>query len=244
MAEFRIKRRKNKAFAIINNEPLKNNNLSLRAKGFLSMIMTLPDTWDFSIKGIASCIKESEGVVRLIIAELKEAGYCKCEREYVNGRVSKFRYIFTDESGIFDDNEPSTFGNTTFRKTTCGKTQSSINNKENKYNNKENNKEKTLLTESEKGADAPTLSKLFVTDEEKAFYKGMKENYPYVAKMDVPLTFEDYKKLLSKYSRIKIHMNLRAMNNYKDLKKNRYAKDTLENWCRRDKNEYKESDLL
>ena len=72
----------------------------------------------------------------------------------------------------------------------------------------------------------------------------MKENYPYVAKMDVPLTFEDYKKLLSKYSRIKIHMNLRAMNNYKDLKKNRYAKDTLENWCRRDKNEYKESDLL
>lgn len=244
MAEFRIQRRKNKAFAIINNEPLKNNNLSLRAKGFLSMIMTLPDTWDFSIKGIVSCIKESEGVVRLIIAELKEAGYCKCEREYVNGRVSKFRYIFTDESGIFDDNEQSTFGNTTFRKTTCGKTQSSINNKENKYNNKENNKEKTLLTESEKGAGAPSLSELFKTDGEKAFDKGMKEKYPYVAKMDVPLTYADYIRLQSKYSRIKIHMNLRAMNDWKGLSKRRSAILTLENWCNRDKNEYKESDLL
>lgn len=72
----------------------------------------------------------------------------------------------------------------------------------------------------------------------------MKEKYPYVAKMDVPLTYADYIRLQSKYSRIKIHMNLRAMNDWKGLSKRRSAILTLENWCNRDKNEYKESDLL
>lgn len=248
MTEYKIQRHRNKNYTTINNVPLRDRNLSLRAKGFLIMIMGLPDTWDFSIKGISTCIKESEGIVRLIVTELKEAGYCKCIRECNKGKVVKWRYVFTDERGNFDDEETSANDDQLndlplVEKTTCGKSQSGIN-KENIYNNKENNKEKTLLTESEKGADAPTPSNIFEVKEQEAFYKGMKERYPYVAKMENPLTYDEYLKLLTKYSRIKIHMNLRAMNNWKGLTKRRNAFDTLDDWCMKDNHEYKESDLL
>lgn len=230
-------------FEVIPNRLILDNTVSYKAR-FLYMYMACkPEGWDFYLEPLAKELDLSVGTIRTYIKELIKAGWIEKKGQAHDKESGAFgACIFVLKASNKRDK---------YQKTPCGKNPPSdkkhntANNIYNKDNNKENNKEeKTLLSESEKGADAPTLSKLFVTDEEKAFYKGMKENYPYVAKMDVPLTFEDYKKLLSKYSRIKIHMNLRAMNNYKDLKKNRYAKDTLENWCRRDKNEYKESDLL
>lgn len=230
-------------FEVIPNRLILDNTVSYKAR-FLYMYMTCkPEGWDFYLEPLAKELDLSVGTIRTYIKELIKAGWIEKKGQAHDKESGAFgACIFVLKASNKRDK---------YQKTPCGKNPPSdkkhntANNIYNKDNNKENNKEeKTLFSESEKGADAPTLSKLFVTDEEKAFYKGMKENYPYVAKMDVPLTFEDYKKLLSKYSRIKIHMNLRAMNNYKDLKKNRYAKDTLENWCRRDKNEYKESDLL
>lgn len=230
-------------FEVIPNRLILDNTVSYKAR-FLYMYMACkPEGWNFYLEPLAKELDLSVGTIRTYIKELIKAGWIEKKGQAHDKESGAFgACIFVLKASNKRDK---------YQKTPCGKNPPSdkkhntANNIYNKDNNKENNKEeKTLFTESEKGADAPTLSKLFVTDEEKAFYKGMKENYPYVAKMDVPLTFEDYKKLLSKYSRIKIHMNLRAMNNYKDLKKNRYAKDTLENWCRRDKNEYKESDLL
>lgn len=230
-------------FEVIPNRLILDNTVSYKAR-FLYMYMACkPEGWDFYLEPLAKELDLSVGTIRTYIKELIKAGWIEKKGQAHDKESGAFgACIFVLKASNKRDK---------YQKTPCGKNPPSdkkhntANNIYNKDNNKENNKEeKTLFSESEKGADAPTLSKLFVTDEEKAFYKGMKENYPYVAKMDVPLTFEDYKKLLSKYSRIKIHMNLRAMNNYKDLKKNRYAKDTLENWCRRDKNEYKESDLL
>ena len=230
-------------FEVIPNRLILDNTVSYQARFMYMYMACKQEGWDFYLAPLAKELDLSVGTIRTYIKELIKAGW-----------IEKKGQAHDKESGVFGacifvlkaSNKRDKY-----QKTPCGKNPPSdkkhntANNIYNKDDNKENNKEeKTLFTESEKGADAPTLSKLFVTDEEKAFYKGMKENYPYVAKMDVPLTFEDYKKLLTKYSRIKIHMNLRAMNNYKDLKKNRYAKDTLENWCRRDKNEYKESDLL
>jgi hypothetical protein len=67
----------------------------------------------------------------------------------------------------------------------------------------------------------------------------MKTSYPFVAQMEFPLLYQDYLKLLTKYSQIKIHNNLRKMNNWKELKKKwRYAKEVLEDWLASDKTEY------
>jgi hypothetical protein len=202
-----------------------------------------PEGWDFYLEPLAKELDLSVGTIRTYIKELIKAGWIEKKGQAHDKESGAFgACIFVLKASNKRDK---------YQKTPCGKNPPSdkkhntANNIYNKDNNKENNKEeKTLFTESEKGAGAPSLSELFKTDGEKAFDKGMKEKYPYVAKMDVPLTYADYIRLQSKYSRIKIHMNLRAMNDWKGLSKRRSAMLTLENWCNRDKNEYKESDLL
>ena len=98
-----------------------------------------------------------------------------------------------------------------------------------------NNKEKTSIDiEVKNGAEAPVQS-----DEEKYFYSYMKEHCPYVYKMQVPLTYEQYKEACKKYSREKIWDVLDAMNNWKELnKKNRYAYKTLIKWLSKDVRKY------
>lgn len=99
-------------------------------------------------------------------------------------------------------------------------------------NNKENNKEKTSIDiDVKNGAEAPAQS-----DDEKYFYTYLKEHCPFVYKMQVPLTYEQYKKACAKYSREKIWKTLGEMNNWKELnKKRRYAYNTLLTWLEKDK---------
>lgn len=230
-------------FEVIPNRLILDNTVSYKAR-FLYMYMACkPEGWDFYLEPLAKELDLSVGTIRTYIKELIKAGWIEKKGQAHDKESGAFgACIFVLKASNKRDK---------YQKTPCGKNPPSdkkhntANNIYNKDNNKENNKEeKTLFTESEKGAGAPSLSELFKTDGEKAFDKGMKENYPYVAKMDVPLTYADYIRLQSKYSRIKIHMNLRAMNDWKGLSKRRSAMLTLENWCNRDKNEYKESDLL
>lgn len=98
-----------------------------------------------------------------------------------------------------------------------------------------NNKEKTSIDIDVKNdAEASAQS-----DEEKYFYTYLKEHCPFVYKMQVPLTYEQYKKACSKYSREKIWETLDAMNNWKELnKKRRYAYKTLLVWLEKDKKQY------
>ena len=98
-----------------------------------------------------------------------------------------------------------------------------------------NNKEKTSIDIDVKNdAEASAQS-----DEEKYFYNYLKENCPFVYKMQVPLTYAQYKKVCTKYSREKIWETLDAMNNWKELnKKRRYAYKTLLVWLEKDKKQY------
>ncbi len=67
---------KNNNYTVISNVFLRDNRLSLREKGFLAFIMSLPNDWDFSIKGIISVLPEGEKAIYSIIGKLKEYGYC------------------------------------------------------------------------------------------------------------------------------------------------------------------------
>lgn len=70
-----IRVEKNRNYTVINNEFLKNKELSLKAKGLLAVCLSLPDTWDWSIAGLVAICKESITSVRSSLKELEEHGY-------------------------------------------------------------------------------------------------------------------------------------------------------------------------
>lgn len=72
----KVTRIKNTNYTTISNVFLRDENLSLKAKGLLATVLSLPETWDFSIKGICSVIKEGATAVYSAIDELKEYRYC------------------------------------------------------------------------------------------------------------------------------------------------------------------------
>ena len=73
----KVTRIKNANYTTISNVFLRDKELSLKAKGLLATILSLPEDWDFSIKGICATIKEGTTAVYSAIDELKERGYCK-----------------------------------------------------------------------------------------------------------------------------------------------------------------------
>lgn len=223
----KIDRRKRGNFVTISNTPFKDREISLKAKGLLGVIMYLPDNWNFTITGIATCLKESTGAISAAINELMKAGYCVRKIVYNEShKIQGYSYTFSDEKELLLD-EPLKENPSTENPLTENRAQ--INNNIKKIKNKD----------KEKDAEASKKPLSYSSEEEKKFYEGMESAYPFVAKMQFPLLYQDYVKLLSKYSAKKIHANLKKMNNWKELnKKRRFAKDVLEDWLADDKKEY------
>lgn len=73
MAVFRINKTNN--YTVMSNYHLRDKNLSLKAKGLLSVMLSLPDEWIYSLSGIVSICKESESAVKTAMNELKQYGY-------------------------------------------------------------------------------------------------------------------------------------------------------------------------
>lgn len=73
MAVFRVE--KNTNFTVMSNHHLKNKKLSLKAKGLLSQMLSLPAEWDYSLNGLAHINKEGKDSVREAIKELEREGY-------------------------------------------------------------------------------------------------------------------------------------------------------------------------
>ncbi len=68
MAVFRVE--KNSGYTVMSNNHLRNRNLSLKAKGLLSML-SLPEDWDYTLQGLARINRESIDAIRQAIRELE-----------------------------------------------------------------------------------------------------------------------------------------------------------------------------
>ncbi len=101
----RTKRDKENPFLVINNHCFKNDKLSLKAKGFLCLIFSLPDDWSFSISGISVLVGESKKSVYKIIQELIDNGYCTKSQKKEAGKFCNIEYDFY-EIPFSTDNEP------------------------------------------------------------------------------------------------------------------------------------------
>lgn len=90
---------KNENYTTMCNTHLRDKNLSLKAKGLLSMMLSLPDKWNYSVKGLEGICKESKNTVNRVLNELEDNNYLVRRRRYCNGKISEWEYI------IFENNE-------------------------------------------------------------------------------------------------------------------------------------------
>ena len=70
MGVFRIEKTGN--YTVMSNYHFKDKSISLKAKGLLSQMLSLPDDWDYTLKGLASINKEGKDAIRSAIKELEK----------------------------------------------------------------------------------------------------------------------------------------------------------------------------
>lgn len=92
MAVYRVE--KTHDYTVMANHHLRDERLSLKAKGLLSLILSLPDDWDISIQGLATIVSDGIASVRSGIGELMEAGYIQRELGHAEGGTFA-GYVYT-----------------------------------------------------------------------------------------------------------------------------------------------------
>lgn len=96
MSVFRVNRTKD--YTVMSNYPLKDKELSLKSKGLLSMMLSLPDEWNYSIKVLATICKEGVDAIRTALKELENACYITRERLRDNdGRIGETEYTIYEK---------------------------------------------------------------------------------------------------------------------------------------------------
>ena len=90
MAIFRIE--KNKNYTIMSNYHLKEKEMSLKAKGLLSLMLSLPNNWDYTIEGLVTICKENETAIKSTLKELKDFGYLEILK--VQNQKGQFEYEY------------------------------------------------------------------------------------------------------------------------------------------------------
>ncbi len=91
MAVFRVE--KTKDFTVMSNHHLRNARLSLKAKGLLSLMLSLPEDWDYTTKGLACICKDGVDSITTALKELEQHGYLTRQRlRYENGQLGDIEY--------------------------------------------------------------------------------------------------------------------------------------------------------
>ncbi|MEG0049965.1 MAG: DUF6017 domain-containing protein [Clostridia bacterium] len=107
MAVFRIE--KTKDYTVMANHHLKNRELSLKAKGLLSMILSLPESWNYTTRGLASICKEGVDCIGAALKELEDAGYIMRNRlRDEKGRITDTEYVIFETPNPNRQQAPTT----------------------------------------------------------------------------------------------------------------------------------------
>ncbi|WP_099205532.1 DUF6017 domain-containing protein [Scatolibacter rhodanostii] len=98
MAENNIFRvEKTKDFTVMSNHHFKNRRLSLKAKGLLSLMLSLPDDWDYSLSGLVRICTEGKEAINKALNELEKEGYLtRNQIRAEKGRFSRTEFIIRE----------------------------------------------------------------------------------------------------------------------------------------------------
>ena len=106
MAVFRVE--KTKDFTIMCNHHLRNRSLSLKAKGLLSLMLSLPEDWDYTTKGLAHICKDGVDSITTALKELERHGYLTRQRlRYENGQLGDIEYTIHEKPVSAEKQEDS-----------------------------------------------------------------------------------------------------------------------------------------
>ena len=96
MAVFRVER--NTGYTVMSNHHLRNKELSLKAKGLLSQMLSLPEDWDYTLAGLSHINREKIDAIREAVKELEKAGYIVRSRERdEKGRLRGADYVIYEQ---------------------------------------------------------------------------------------------------------------------------------------------------
>ncbi|MBQ6999558.1 MAG: helix-turn-helix domain-containing protein [Oscillospiraceae bacterium] len=99
MAVFRID--KTRDYTVMANFHLRDTSLSLKAKGLLSLMLSLPETWDYTTKGLARICKDGVDSICATVKELEKAGYVQRRRLRDElGRLAEVEYTILEKPVI------------------------------------------------------------------------------------------------------------------------------------------------
>lgn len=156
----------NEGFTQVSNAVLRNVNLSWEARGFLCYLLSLPDDWSFSIKGLVKQTGATEHTIKRLVKELQIEGYVVLTRHTnERGKVTKWTWdiyetgkkvqmLKSPQVEITRCGESQMVAEPDSGSTTCGKTASiqitNINKELNKQITKENKQQGGVLSEVEK----------------------------------------------------------------------------------------------
>ena len=110
MAVFRIEKTQN--YTVMSNHHLRNPTLSLKAKGLLSQILSLPENWECTLTSLSLINRESVDAIRTAVQELERAGYVTRSRECKeNGHYGGMEYVIREQpqepDGFTPDTDPT-----------------------------------------------------------------------------------------------------------------------------------------
>lgn len=197
MAVFRVERTRD--YTVMSNYHLKDKRLSLKSKGLLSQMLSLPDDWDYTLSGLSVINRESKDAIRSALNELEAAGYIRRRQTTdASGKFSSNEYIIYEHPA---EPEPS-LGQPSSENPTTGKpmTENPLSGNPTQLNTKKSMTKKSITdlpsTDSfpfpsgeEKAAAGPpeTNRRETVTDEMELYRDLIKENISYdILRQDMP----------------------------------------------------------
>ena len=96
MAVFRIERTRD--YTVMSNHHLRDKALSLKSKGLLSMMLSLPEDWNYTTRGLAKICKEGVDAIGGALRELESAGYIvRNQMRDRQGRISDTEYVIYEQ---------------------------------------------------------------------------------------------------------------------------------------------------
>lgn len=104
MASYYQRVKRTSGYTIMSNYHLRDMNLSLKASGLLSLVLSLPEDWQYSVKGLTAIVKEGESAVKSALQELEQHGYLRrTEIRTESGKFEGLEYIFLEYPGQLED---------------------------------------------------------------------------------------------------------------------------------------------
>ena len=222
---------KNENYTVLSNYPFKEKGMSLKAKGLLSLMLSLPDTWDYSAAGLVKLSKDGKDSVNGALKELETFGYLKRSQAFnTNGTFAGYNYEIYESP---QTEKPSTVKPFT-EKPSTEKPQQLSNNKSNKKisNTKILKKEERKTDKERTTYDAIINGKIFDTKVRTALYEFIKMR----AMMKKPLTNYALEMTIDKLLKISLDpikqvevLENAVFNNWHDIKKTTSKKPTATN---------------